>query len=228
MLEATVSPCIRRTKEKTRTGQFAADLSLPAILLSPCNSHKILSKSNIAIYKFSFFFLAWKLQWALELLLLPPLSLHVKLSVLLEWGATTRVARWGKFGMLWDREEWAHCLQQSPRFAAPVVTHPSGLEPPLSPAKAESRAGNPSCSASPAEGERDGACLHSKVHSSQGKYSNYLKWVVDCSNNWGLLSQCYCHMSADPLEQSAQCPRSQQSFKTIEKQHPMEAISFLF
>lgn len=92
----------------------------------------------------------------------------------------------------------------------------------------KSSAGKPSCPACPAEGEWDGAGLHSKVHSSQGKHFNNLKWVVDWSYNWGLVSQCYCNVSADPLQQSAQCPYSLQLFKTIEKQHPMEAISFLF
>lgn len=119
-------------------------------------------------------------------------------------------------------------VPQVSRPAAPVVTCPSGLEPILWLAKAKSWAGKPSCSASPAEGERDGACLHSKVHSSHGEYFNYLKWVVYWSYNWGLVFQCYCNVSADLWQQSAQWPRSLQLFKTIEKQHPMEAISFLF
>lgn len=101
---------------------------------------------------------------------------------------------------------------QGLQAAAPVVTCPWGLEPTLWPAKIS--AGKPSCSASPAQGERDGARLHSKVHSSQAKYCNYLKWVVDWSYNWGLVSQCYCNVSADPLQQSAQCPHSLQLFKT--------------
>lgn len=148
----------------------------------------------------------------------------------LEWATG-----WGKFGMLWDWDKWCcfsiNCLQQPPRCP--------GLQPLLSPVLVVSGAHSVTCQGKnqlsqaqllclPCRGWGDGARLHSKVHSRQGKYFNYLKWVVDWSYNWGLVSQCYCNVSADPLQQSAQCPHSLQLFKTIEKQHPMEAIAFLF
>lgn len=160
------------------------------------------------------------------------LSLRVMLSLPVEGGATTRVVR--QVRKVWDtlgQGEMSTVPEADPRVsrpAAPVVTCPWDLEPPLWPAKAKSSAGKPRCSASPAEGEQDGACLHSKVHSSQGKYFNYLKWFMDWSYNWDLVSHCYWNVSADPLQQSAQCPHSLQLFKTIKKQHPMKAISFLF